>query len=179
MTAYSNDFDGFIHAYYADSTSEIRWGERLVQDNYLTTSSLCCPGISPYKFKDHNKVYGILMQFLEEHMAQLSGTPRWTYIATKSVKVPSSAFILTDSVDKSKAEPIQYGSMYLKDSNYLMHARHTNRVNMVFMDGHASADSPVQITGYIKIMRKNGFGKPSFITIVDSFMVARDYNDVY
>lgn len=163
MSMYHDDNPGFIHIYFFDGTNERRWSQKMYDEKYITTENILCPGFEPYVFKNFTNCYGALNDFIADAGVITSGTPRWTYIQTAKIKKPSSFFILGDTVTSYNTGGVwtQYGSLYIKSWNWAIHARHSGRANLAYVDGHVGSVDSGQIIGNIKDMHKDGIGTGS------------------
>ena len=144
VRGYVDDSDGYALCYYYNGgSSERRWGSVVYNGGYMTNlDAFKCPiWYSPYLTPTRlENTYGMLARYptgLGERV--ISGTPRGQILYAKKVKNPSQFILLGDSNYISGGEGRQHSNLYVRQQSYLMHFRHANRGNIVFLDGHAAA----------------------------------------
>ncbi len=146
---YVNDSRGIspIHLLGSGATAT-RWSTRLRDNGYLQNLDVTvCPAIKPYTFVLDSKTYGIRRHIndLPNHVAtfwpgttvRISG-----YIIFKMVKRPSRFQYLVDSVYVGTATALDRQQSYYIDFssvNFNTHLRHSDRANVLFVDGHVAA----------------------------------------
>lgn len=166
MSMYAQDFRGLALIYFYDGTNEYRWNRVLHEEKYLPNPNVfLCPLGEPRKFKtagpspsDYKYGYGALMETLDEDRIALVSTgsnPRWTFLRLDQLKNSSAYFILGDNSCSSVTDANylkQFAGMYLNNSAYAIHLRHSNRSCMAFADGHSGPCAIDNIVSSVRIM---------------------------
>jgi prepilin-type N-terminal cleavage/methylation domain-containing protein/prepilin-type processing-associated H-X9-DG protein len=158
---YADDFNTYYVASCRatfNGAQPITWGGVLYALKYLKNSNvLACPATSNQVLKDAadntwTNTYGTLYA-PEYHFASGVGTTvwgNWMGIIGKKVKAPSSMPFLADShysgATGNPAPVDQWWCWNPKVAANLMSARHSDRINIWFMDGHAAATQPGELS---------------------------------
>ncbi len=136
LTIYANDWRGWM----PNVCGAITWGQSLATLRYvpLSSNSLACPTISPFKFIDYSHTYGMWTYDTPNYQLNLwktkstSGIP---YIAGKS----SSQIVIADSASDATAAASQVYHLYgWISTQHLFDFRHNQQANAFFADGHGS-----------------------------------------
>ena len=152
---YANDMGGYLplSTYTkAGETGSTRWTDALVEFKYLSKNSnvQLCPGIIPYKYKNHDQTYG-----LRSHSSMDGNTKPWYKIAEPKVLVvivnsgtterrvnPASAMMFADTINNATEKKQQYyfNINRANPDGAVPYAAHRKGVvNGAFVDGHATA----------------------------------------
>ena len=168
---YGSDNRGFIYIYNEGSTlATLPWGAfekspweynlywpgMLMYNGYLpdNSSTVSCPKLNPKVRRI--KIHGDQpVQYFLAYGAIYSGFPTDKYITTNDslycyisqrIAVPSLFPLVSDSFAKDAGIGADGINCQVAAINYhSMHARHTNRIQSVLLDGHAEAFTPVDM----------------------------------
>lgn len=177
---YANDFDSY---YVASSratingTQPITWGGVLYAMKYLKNSGvLTCPGTANQVLEDAadntwTNIYGTIYA-PAYHFPSGIGTSvwnNWMGIIGKKVKAPSDMVFLADSHYSGATgnpNPVdQWWCFWPKNATNLVCARHNDRVNVWYMDGHVAPTQPRELaTKYSNNLRYYGDMTISYFT---------------
>jgi prepilin-type N-terminal cleavage/methylation domain-containing protein/prepilin-type processing-associated H-X9-DG protein len=151
---YADDFDENYLCYTSYTINgylPISWGGNLYEMGYIkNTKVMSCPA-SPNKVQrdpTYNRFYNIYGTYNNP----LSKFPvfgitygSWRGITVKKVPSPSNLVFLADChFDAYIDPPDNFDQFYAigLNSAYTMYARHSNRINSLFIDGHAVSTNP-------------------------------------
>lgn len=136
---------------------------------------LRCPSAEPYEWKNGSYVEGKWDTYGMWNLTQwILNTRFWNYAyngkmqfhSVDRIPKPSSMPMLADSLRTSDKKQ---GSMFYHSTSMptVAHARHSNRINIWFADGHAGSRSPHEYANDMISNLTVGF-YPSAITIYDA-----------
>ena len=155
---YANDYNGFfLHT----QDTGWWWHNSAFPDLASKDKKVAlCPAEDPYYFPiNQYTTYGAMADYPSQYRLTI-GTS--VYIALKRIQLPSKFIYLADSIyapagsspNKGKQSPLFY--YYLYGSTYpLAHARHSNRINAWFWDGHAGSLSTSDYRDTVRLIRDN------------------------
>jgi prepilin-type N-terminal cleavage/methylation domain-containing protein/prepilin-type processing-associated H-X9-DG protein len=177
---YADDFDGNFIC-YTDYTMNgylpISWGGNLYEMGYIKNPKvMSCPA-SPNKVQrdpTYNRFYNIYGTYNNPPyffptfgIIYKPGSKQWRGITSKKVPSPSSFIFLGDCHFPAYTDPPDNFDQFYANGmvgDYLLYARHKDRVNAWFIDGHAAATQPGEIkekykantyTGTVRYYTKN------------------------
>jgi prepilin-type N-terminal cleavage/methylation domain-containing protein/prepilin-type processing-associated H-X9-DG protein len=144
MLLYTDDYEGYFPV-YVDAGYTLYWSQNLVENKYTTHAVFNCPSFSfsPMKFYPNKPLnwkwthYGI-------NSRHISGGWRYQkqqYASAKLAKIkkPTETLLSADTHRTDTTTPRGY--YYIGDSpndTSVVHPRHSNGINLVWVDGHAS-----------------------------------------
>lgn len=106
-------------------------------------SVMVCPSVQPYTFKSYYFTYGIVADAHSRYYTLPYGTnPR--ILAVRRIEQPSQFVLLADTMYANSASSYyknQYCMFSYNNSSSGVQARHSNRLNAAFLDGHVKAIS--------------------------------------
>jgi prepilin-type processing-associated H-X9-DG protein/prepilin-type N-terminal cleavage/methylation domain-containing protein len=173
---YANDFDNWYLNYCQYTINDYKptsWGGTLYEMGYIkNTNIMSCPA-SPNKTQrdpNYNRFCNIYGTYASPQtyfsFARRDGD--WRGISLKKVPNPGDLLFLADALypPYMTNASINFDQFYAisLETSYSMYARHNNKVNIWFMDGHAVATNPKDMkekyknngyTGSIKYYDKN------------------------
>lgn len=175
--SYAGDFNGYIMVYSA--TINWPWTKFLYRNGYMNDfNSSLCPSWTPHKYDSTISgmmyfSYGML-RYRESNSFFLRIVDDYTYRALIVPKVtsPSDYFFYSDSL--SLASGIMYqqqGYEYTVETWGVerIHARHSSKANIVFLDGHGETAGEARIATAARKIN----GDASFVKIFDKNMIEK------
>jgi prepilin-type N-terminal cleavage/methylation domain-containing protein/prepilin-type processing-associated H-X9-DG protein len=150
LLIYADDFDGLIHTHIYNTD---------IYKNYFSKEIAVCPTALPYTHtadKDNygRSTYGIRAGYLWAGLEFQNNTIRTSLFARNN---PSSLWIFADSIrlrepKTSNVYRYQYASCdYREIVEGFVHFRHSNRANLLFVDGHVESVSMDRFSTVTKV----------------------------
>ena len=127
---YANDNGGYKLPHHDQLVSI--WSDILINTGYIDGGQLnilACPSFDPYRYQNMNYTYG---------MCSEAGVNTWM----KMDKLPPEYVLLTDTYDPSYAKQSYQFYQWGSSTRACIHARHNNRANVLFIDGHVECVFP-------------------------------------
>lgn len=150
---YANDFNDMYVTYTSFSINgylPISWGGTLYELGYIKDPKImsCPSNVNPQRDTATNRFYNIYGAFVNPQSVFTDSGIRddpgkWRGIAGKKVKNSSNMPLITGSHYNSVSYYQYYG--VAPNGNYTFHARHNSKVNLVYLDGHATSSEPAEI----------------------------------
>ena len=148
---YASDYGG-MYITYSDATfngyQPISWGGWLYERGYVKNSEiLSCPSnVKPQRDTVSNRFYNIYGSFANPQLVYDFGIKddagKWRGLASKKAKNISNVPLVAETHYNDNYD--QYYGL-APGANYTFFARHSNQVNVVYLDGHAASSEPREI----------------------------------
>ena len=165
VVGYGDDFNGYWMLHDYDGSQSRTWGSMTLEYNYVASSSvLLCPAYPPYAFSEY-KSYGASQN--GSTCVNDPGAAQAIYQRLENRPAPSSFCLLADSCNVPGK--YQFSGFYYNDPVNLVHARHADKVQMAFLDGHVKA---VAVNDIRELMKAQGISTILYVAYADGIMMA-------
>ena len=165
LSAYETDHK-IVGATFSNGVTEGTWGAMLREANYLPKSkgfennaTTSCPSWTK-QGDDNFRTYGVpslASSFDIKNYGSDDYRPLFKFsdnnfrfenpIMFRKVRMPSVAILVADSIKGNQKANDEYGRQFCRIDlgEHAFHARHKERANVAYVDGHAAARSPEEI----------------------------------
>ena len=154
---YADDYDGMYITYSGASFNgylPVSWGGWIYEMKYVKNPKiLSCPSnLKPQRDPGSNRFYNIYGTFTNPQLFYEFGIKDdvgdWRGLDSKKAKNISNVPLIAESYRNNNYD--QYFGLHPSLSNYTFYARHSNKVNTLYLDGHAAAKDPRKIKDQLR-----------------------------
>lgn len=161
MIFYSDSNQGLMPMYIEQQNWTYSWADALVIEKCMAPRSkmFSCPSLK-FTYPDSDdqalsEIYGVFNQADDNNVYQMNsvflayknGNRNCRVLNLKKIRSTTGVVVLTDSRDSNNKQ--SYGICRYQYNIY-QHARHSERINMSFADGHASGLAPAEVAELYK-----------------------------
>ena len=134
---YGDSNANYICLYEVSSAGKDVFWTQKVDLSLVSRQAWKCPAKGSKDVESHYRhAYGSWYDFPEKYRANSSNTAN-RYLTSHTVKNASKFPLLADSFNQNDKNP--YAQVTFSSTKYTLHARHANRINIAYLDGHAAA----------------------------------------
>ena len=158
IVMYADDFAGSFTVRTAGNSNPAHcsWAKRLYTNNYVTTGTICCSSCKPNKFNSktdpaYQYTYGMprtvstWKAYLGDAISIPSPETRDDTNVLNFQQFQQTKMIMADTFSVGADFKCQTFEWSIGNNDNVMSARHSNRVNIGWSDGHASSMTPKEI----------------------------------
>ena len=160
VLTYAMDYDDMYNTANRQVAGGPGWLYAIYRDKYLKQGKVAwCPALEPktgFRPTILKKTYGL--RLANAATPYYISTGNQTFFAMKRIKSPSTTILAGDSMSSSAAyKDEQYHYFLVNRANTaLAHARHNNKINFWFVDGHVATLIP---SSYAQTIRADVISK--------------------
>ena len=143
---YAHDFEGILQLDPVIPDPNVTWGTILFTNLHLEAKDIfVCPSYKPFRFEQWQTIYGIR----RDPPTNCVRGPAGVFFRTDCISDPTEYLLVADTTTQGMGAWPAYNCWIFKAAGPAknIHARHNNRANGLFLDGHVEACNRPRLEG--------------------------------